>query len=50
MEVCKVLARKSADIDPTAAEISRGDLDGDEDVTIADVMEICKTLARKNAA
>ena len=46
MEACKVLARKSADQDPTLDEIARGDLDGDGDVTIADVMEICKILAR----
>ena len=48
MEACKVLARKSAEIDPTDGEIARGDLDGDQDVTIADVMEICKILARQN--
>ena len=47
MEACKVLARKSADLDPTTDEIARGDLDNDGDVTIADVMEICKVLARK---
>lgn len=47
MEACKILARKSADIDPTPEELKRGDLDGDKDVTIADVMEICKILARQ---
>ena len=47
MEACKILARKSAEIDPSADEIARGDLDGDKDVTIADVMEICKILARQ---
>ena len=46
MEACKILARKSAEIDPTAVEIAAGDLDADKDVTIADVMEICKILAR----
>ena len=47
MEACKVLARKSTDIDPTADEIARGDLDDDGDVTVTDVMEICKILARR---
>ena len=46
MEACKVLARKSAEQEPSAEERERGDLDGDGDVTIADVMEICKILAR----
>ena len=48
MEACKVLARKSAEIDPTEDEMARGNLDGDDAFTIADVMEICKILARKS--
>lgn len=46
MEACKVLARKSADKDPTADEMARGNLDGDNTFSINDVMEICKILAR----
>ena len=47
MEACKVLARKSAGKAPTADEMRRGNLDGDNEFTINDVMEICKILARK---
>ena len=41
-----MLARKNSGEQPTPEEIRIGDLDGDGDVTIADVMEICKILAR----
>ena len=47
MEACKVLARKSQDIVPSADEILRGDLTGDGFFTITDVMAICKILASK---
>ncbi|MCI8360676.1 MAG: hypothetical protein HFE86_04985, partial [Clostridiales bacterium] len=47
MEACKVLARQSAGKTPTAGELLAGNLDGDDQFTIGDVMEICKILARK---
>ena len=46
MAACRVLARKTAGIPPTAEELARGDLDGLDGVTISDVMAICKILAR----
>ena len=47
MAACKVLARKSAHIDPTPAEILAGDLTGEGAVTITDIMAICKVLASR---
>ena len=47
MACCKVLARKSANQDPTEDEIARGDMNGDGFVTITDVMAICKALAQR---
>ena len=47
MEACKALARRSAGKEPTAEEMLRGNLDGDDAFTINDVMEICKILARR---
>ena len=47
MAVCKVLARKSTDIAPTALEKAAGDLTGEGDVTVTDVMALCKILASK---
>lgn len=32
---------------PTGDELERGNLDGDDTITISDVMEICKILARR---
>lgn len=47
MEACKVLVRKTAGKEPTADEMARGSLDGDEAFTMNDVMVICKILARQ---
>ena len=47
MEACKVLARQSAGRKPTADEMARGNLNGDDIFSISDIMEICKILARK---
>ena len=47
MEACRVLARKSAGIDPTPEEIKLGDLNGDTYFTITDIMMLCKILASK---
>ena len=48
MAACKVLARKSAGVEPTPEEIERGDLTGEGKITITDVMAICKILAQKD--
>lgn len=47
MEACKILARRTAGMEPGALEAAAGNLDGDDTVTISDVMEICKILARR---
>ena len=47
MAACKVLARKSADQQPTPDEVLRGDVNGDTYVTITDIMAICKILAER---
>lgn len=47
MELCKVLARKAAGIQPTADELELGDLDPNHDIDISDVMTLCKALARQ---
>ena len=47
MSLCKVLARQSAGIMPTAVEFERGDLNQNGSITVDDVMEFCKLLARK---
>ena len=47
MGLCKVLARKAADIPPTPDEIERGDLTGDGEIEITDVMAVCKIIASK---
>ena len=47
MEACKILARKSLNIEPTAVEKIAGDVNGDTSVNITDVMGLCKILAQK---
>ena len=47
MELCKVLARKSMNQEPTADEVARGDLTGEGVVAINDVMALCKVLANR---
>ena len=47
MAACRVLARKSMNIDPTDDEVRRGDLNGDTTVSIVDVMAICKLIASR---
>ena len=47
MACCKVLARKSADIEPSDKEKLVGDVTGDGKVNVTDVMAICKILASK---
>ena len=40
---------RTIQVEPPQPEFLRGDLDGDRQVTIMDVMEACKILARKSA-
>ena len=48
MALCRVIARKAADQEPTEEEIFLGSLDGDMDIAITDVMALCRVLARNS--
>ena len=47
MELCKVLARKALNQEPTELETAVGDVNGDTYVTITDIMALCKILASR---
>lgn len=47
MEVCKILARKTAGVNPSVFEMVAGNLDDDDTISITDVMELCKMLVKK---
>ena len=36
-------------MDALKLSVVKGDLDGDKEITIADVMELCKVMARESA-
>ena len=47
MEMCRMLARKTADTVYTPDELAAADMNGDNTITITDVMMLCKVLASR---